>query len=73
MIAWDDAGEERARRKARAVDDKVLSGLAQLLEFLDVRDDFATRIVNDVDFCERRGRDEGRRERAEHGSLPSHA
>ena len=64
-IAWDDAGEKRARREARAVDDKVLSRLAQLLEFLDVRDDFATRVVNDVDFCECRSRDEGRRERAE--------
>ena len=73
MIAWDDAGEQRARRKARAIDDKVLSRLAQFVEFLDVLPDFAARIVNDVDFCERRSRDEGRRECADHGSLPSHA
>jgi hypothetical protein len=71
MIVWDDAGEQRARRKARAVDDNVLSRLAQLVEFLDVLANFAARIVNDVHFCERRSRDEGRRERSYHGSLPS--
>ena len=72
MIAWDDAGEQRARRKARAVDDQVLTGLAQLFECVDVLADFIARIVNDVDFCERRSRDERRHERADHGSLPSH-
>jgi len=51
----------------------MLSRRAQFLEFLDVRADFAARIVNDVDFCERHSRDEGRRERGNHGSLPSHA
>ena len=65
MIARDDAGEQRARREARAVDDKVLSSVAQFVEFLDVLADFAARIVNNVDFCERRSRDECRRERAD--------
>jgi hypothetical protein len=47
MVGRDNAGEQGAGRQAWSVDDDPLAGSADLIEFLNIGGDLASRIADD--------------------------